>query len=376
LKVKGIVVLIGILIGVSVVGAILFNEKVVKEKRAQEVMAMGEGLEQQENYELAQEEYQRGYDRYAGTLHGPVFLFRAAVCLRKRGDIEAAVERLQEWLERYPEDERVADCLAELGSCAEEAGNPDQAQEYYQKILDEHRASPRRGDALAAVGDMLVGQAQPEQARELLQEVLERYPDSAAAERAMDALGKANLQILFSPRPQEGCVRYDVQKGDSLASIADKFGTTVSLIKECNGLNKDWIRPGQTLKVVQEPFGIEVDLSEKMLILDLRGAFFKRYPVGVGRYDTTPIGEFEVIEKVKNPTWYPSTGGVFYPGDPQNILGTRWLALSKPGYGIHGTTEPESIGKASSAGCIRMLNRHVEELYTLVPVGTSVRIVQ
>lgn len=376
MKVKGIVILIGIVIGAAVVGAVLFNEKVVKEKRAQELMAMGEGLEQQENYDLAQQEYQKGYEQYGGTRHGPAFLFRSAVCMKKKGDLEAAVKRFEEWLERYPDEAQAADCLAELGSCAEETGKTELAQEYYQRLLDEHPGSPRRADALAALGEMRVGQAQPEAGKELLQEALDRARDGEAAERAMEALGKANLQILFSPRPQEGCVRYDVEKGDSLASIAEKFGTTVSLIKECNGLTKDWIRPGQTLKVVNEPFSIEVDLSDKDLILRLGGEFFKRYPVGVGRYDTTPIGEFRVTEKVENPTWYPSTGGVYYPGDPKNILGTRWLALNKPGYGIHGTTEPESIGKASSAGCIRMLNRDVEELFTLVPVGTAVRIVE
>jgi len=376
-KIKALLVLVSVLVVSCAIGAFWFNERVLKENKARAIMAMGEGLEQQENHELALEEYRKGYERYGSIKHGPYFLFRSAVCERKLGREEDARTGFLELLERYKKGDLVADCLAELGSLAEEMDEDDLAREYYQGILDEHPDSPRRAEALAGLGSMMVGQAQPQEARKLLQEVLDRHGKiGPAAHRAMDALGKANLQILFSPRPQDETARYDVKKGDSLISIATQFGTTVALIKECNGLSKDWIRPGQTLKVLKEPFSIEVDISDRTLTLLLAGKFFKRYSVGVGQYDTTPIGEFEVTDKVENPTWYPSGGGVFYPGDPRNILGTRWLAISKPGYGIHGTTEPESIGKASSAGCIRMLNQDVEELYRLVPVGVRVKIVQ
>ena len=62
------------------------------------------------------------------------------------------------------------------------------------------------------------------------------------------------------------------------------------------------------------------------------------------------------------------------PDSPENILGTRWLGISYPGYGIHGTTIPESLGSQSTSGCIRMLNEEVEELYSIVPYGTEVEI--
>ena len=63
------------------------------------------------------------------------------------------------------------------------------------------------------------------------------------------------------------------------------------------------------------------------------------------------------------------------PADsPDNILGSRWMGFDLPGYGIHGTTEPESIGKSCTQGCVRMLNSEVEELYDIVPVGTEVTI--
>ena len=59
---------------------------------------------------------------------------------------------------------------------------------------------------------------------------------------------------------------------------------------------------------------------------------------------------------------------------PENILGTRWLGFDMPGYGIHGTTQPDSIGKQATAGCVRMLNSEAEELYDLLPIGTEVTI--
>lgn len=84
------------------------------------------------------------------------------------------------------------------------------------------------------------------------------------------------------------------------------------------------------------------------------------YPVAVGKEETpTPPGEWRIIHKDKH--W----------GDG---FGTRWMGLNVPWgiYGIHGTNKPWSIGTFASAGCIRMFNKNVEELYDLVPIGTPV----
>ena len=63
------------------------------------------------------------------------------------------------------------------------------------------------------------------------------------------------------------------------------------------------------------------------------------------------------------------------PESPENVLGTRWMGFDIPGYGIHGTVEPKAIGQQVTAGCVRMLNEQVEELYSILPVGTEVVIV-
>ena len=81
----------------------------------------------------------------------------------------------------------------------------------------------------------------------------------------------------------------------------------------------------------------------------------------------------EVANRIPFPTWY-SRRGVVRPG-AANPLGTRWIGLSKAGYGIHGTNAPESIGRAASHGCVRMRNRDVEELFALIGVGTLVEVV-
>lgn len=85
------------------------------------------------------------------------------------------------------------------------------------------------------------------------------------------------------------------------------------------------------------------------------------YPIAVGKPSTpTPLGHYAIVTK----TVYP--GGVF---------GSRWLGLSIPHYGIHGTNNPSSIGQAVSRGCIRMHNRDVENLFQLVEISTPVIII-
>ena len=74
-----------------------------------------------------------------------------------------------------------------------------------------------------------------------------------------------------------------------------------------------------------------------------------------------------------NPT-YHHDGRTVAPG-PHNPVGDRWMGLSKAGYGIHGTNEPNSIGKAASHGCIRMAKKDLEEMYELVSVGDTVELV-
>ena len=118
---------------------------------------------------------------------------------------------------------------------------------------------------------------------------------------------------------------------------------------------------------------ILVSIPDRKLALIENGEVVRVYPVAVGaQVSASPSGEFTIVNRVTDPTYY-HPHKVIGPG-PANPLGTRWIGLSQPHYGIHGTNEPWSIGKAASHGCISMAKRDLEELFTLVQVGDTVEI--
>jgi lipoprotein-anchoring transpeptidase ErfK/SrfK len=119
---------------------------------------------------------------------------------------------------------------------------------------------------------------------------------------------------------------------------------------------------------------IVVSLEDHKLALLEGGQVVKIYTVAVGKPATpSPVGTFTIARRVKNPTY--SHDGATFPAGPHNPVGTRWMGLSVRGYGIHGTNEPKSIGKASSHGCIRMAQADLEEIYPLVSVGDTVELI-
>lgn len=95
----------------------------------------------------------------------------------------------------------------------------------------------------------------------------------------------------------------------------------------------------------------------------------------------TPLGRFEIIVKLRDPWWYPPQGSAWAKGEKPvppgagNPLGTRWMGISSPNVGIHGTPNAASIGYSASHGCIRMRISDAEWLFDHVTVGTTVFIV-
>jgi hypothetical protein len=119
---------------------------------------------------------------------------------------------------------------------------------------------------------------------------------------------------------------------------------------------------------------IVVSLEDHKLALVEDGQLKKVYSVAVGKRSTpSPTGTFTIERRVANPT-YHHNGKTVLPG-PNNPVGTRWMGLSIHGYGIHGTNEPNSIGRAASHGCIRMARTDLEELYALVAEGDTVEMI-
>ena len=105
-----------------------------------------------------------------------------------------------------------------------------------------------------------------------------------------------------------------------------------------------------------------------------------RVATGQSSYPT-PLGNYEIVTMQRNPWWYPPQGSAWaegataIPPGPGNPLGTRWMGISSPYVGIHGTPDAASIGYSASHGCIRMLIPQVEWLFQRVDVGTPVFIV-
>lgn len=104
----------------------------------------------------------------------------------------------------------------------------------------------------------------------------------------------------------------------------------------------------------------------------------RTYPVAVGQPAyPTPTGNYEVVMKQVDPTWFPPSSpwaaglGPIPPGSG-NPLGTRWIGTSASGIGMHGTPNSSSVGSAASHGCIRMYIGDAEDLYARVELGTPV----
>ena len=204
-----------------------------------------------------------------------------------------------------------------------------------------------------------------------------KAPDVSAKTETVSKLNTDEMQkrwkALFSKDASPDSIFCVVKPGDSLYVLAQKNHTTVEFIKKINHLTSDDIYIGKKLKIHTAPFSIVVDKAKNTLVLYSGDLPVKKYSVATGKKNCTPVGEFKITDKLTNPTWF-KTGAILPPGSPENALGTRWMGLDKPSYGIHGTIEPKSIGTQASEGCIRMLNEEVEELYSIVPVGTKVTI--
>ncbi len=195
-----------------------------------------------------------------------------------------------------------------------------------------------------------------------------------ASDKVLDLLGAIDTKILFTAASAPEKTDYTIVAGDTLGKLAQKFATTIDLIKKSNNLTRDVIRVGDRLRIYQGHFAVTVNKATNELRLTDNGKFFKRYHVGTGEYSKTPVGDFKIITRLVNPPWWRADGKTIPFGDPENILGTHWLGLNVTGYGIHGTWDTNSIGKQATAGCIRLLNDDIAELYVILPVGSPVGI--
>jgi LysM repeat protein len=164
-----------------------------------------------------------------------------------------------------------------------------------------------------------------------------------------------------------------VEFGETLQSIALQNSVPWEYLSRLNRTAPEQLQAGQELKVIRGPFSAVVDLDSYALTIHAHGWFVRRYQIGIGKDNRTPVGEFTVENKLTNPTWYNPDGGVIDADDPQNPLGEYWIGLGNH-IGIHGTIDPASIGRAVSRGCIHMSDTDIDDVYNLLGVGSKVLI--
>jgi lipoprotein-anchoring transpeptidase ErfK/SrfK len=152
-----------------------------------------------------------------------------------------------------------------------------------------------------------------------------------------------------------------------------------AVVREPVTLAQDRVRP----KITRSNFGPVIVIRRQSNRLFLyEGTRYRRFfavATGQSQYPT-PLGRFKIVVKWRKPWWYPpnspwAQGQKPIPPGPENPLGTRWMGLSAPGVGIHGTPSDASIGYSVSHGCIRMHIPEAEWLFNHVDVGTTVFIV-
>ena len=222
--------------------------------------------------------------------------------------------------------------------------------------------------ALEAKGNLL-------EAKLLYQKLVNDFPGSCDVIDWQKKAENINIKLLFSPIITPKSVSYSIKPGDTLNKIAREYKTTPELIMKSNNISGSLIIPGRKIKVWNSLFTILVDKSQNVLMLKSDEEIFKTYIVSTGKNSCTPVGTFKIVNKLLNPTWFKA-GAVVSPESPENVLGTRWMGFDLAGYGIHGTTQPQELGKQVTQGCVRLSNADVEELYSVIPVGTEVTIIE
>ncbi|HYH81766.1 MAG TPA: L,D-transpeptidase [Longimicrobium sp.] len=183
------------------------------------------------------------------------------------------------------------------------------------------------------------------------------------------------------------------------SSLSEKLGETFhmapDLLEMLNpGVNLDALQAGQTINapLVRAPnAGRDVRVAQIVVsgqgsyvqAQDASGKVLFHFPSTLGAtYDPSPSGEFKVTNIEQNPVWHyqpeliataPDTATeAMVPGGPNNRVGAVWMALSAPHYGIHGTNKPETIGYATSSGCVRLTNWDAQFLSLRISRGVPV----
>ena len=163
-------------------------------------------------------------------------------------------------------------------------------------------------------------------------------------------------------------------------AVRELFRSLKTHVRGPIALRPEAIAPATTRASIGDVIVIRRGLNRLFLYDGMKHRRTFGVATGQSRYPT-PLGRYEIIVKWRNPWWYPPASDWAkdakpIPPGPGNPLGTRWMGISAPAVGIHGTPDPASIGYSVSHGCIRMLIPEVEWLFNQVDVGTPVYILR
>jgi tetratricopeptide (TPR) repeat protein len=366
-----------IILAVAVAGLYMFRERKIARDSANK-LAAAKTLYEASQFAEAEQLFLEIAKKYPKSEVAPESVYYAARLLQSGEKYGEALEQWQK-LQRIPDSPHLTEAEYAISNCCEHLGKKQEAIAGYEKAA---AASHSEFASLA-----LCGLGRFAEADGKLEEALSRYEEALALAKTKEArelseklFGDLNLRLFLTPTEGPDKKVYLVKRGDSLVSIAIANKTTVDLICKVNGIdNPASMRPSMRLLIPTPEFSIAISKPDFKLTLLNRGKFFKSYKVGLGKHGCTPLGEFVINDKIKDPTWW-SPNGPIPPRDPRNELGTRWMAL-KPltagvgnDYGIHGTIDPSTVGWESSNGCPRMYPPEAEELFMLVPIGTAVAV--
>lgn len=188
----------------------------------------------------------------------------------------------------------------------------------------------------------------------------------------IDLLDPLAGRVVYS---REHCIRpaYRVRRNETLFDVARQCNVPAELLQKINGIEDPRVLvPGTELKVVEGPFRADVDLRSQQLTLFVNGLYAGRFPISVGSEPAPVAGDFQVRDKREGPDYFALDGRVIPAGNPANPFGKVWLDLGRE-ICIHGSPVG---GGDPHRGCIGLSPQDAEDVYGILSVGSTVRILR
>jgi lipoprotein-anchoring transpeptidase ErfK/SrfK len=221
--------------------------------------------------------------------------------------------------------------------------------------------------------------------------ILEESPYTTYVVTSNDLARLQPLAPTFLGKSQQSALDYET----ILEMVAEKSFSHPALVKQLNpSVNWSNVTAGTTLTLANAAYPdppkaawVTIRLNEKLLeAFDAETNLIAHFPCSIAkRVEKRPVGELHVAVVAPNPNYtfdpevFPELPEaqelkrkLILPPGPNNPVGVAWIGLDKPGYGIHGTPQPENVGRTESHGCFRLANWNADYLLKMVTIGTPV----